>query len=88
MGATLSKDEAAVVKLLQHILSTRGHTYDLPSLKALLSWARGKGFFPDFSAVFDTKVWTEMGNALWEEVATGSKEAFKHAALWKLIIGT
>ena len=76
MGSTLSK-EVAVVKLLQHILSKRGLSYDEGSLRKLLSWARQRGLIPSVSAAFELTTWDKTGMALWEDISSGSEESGK-----------
>ncbi|XP_074771967.1 uncharacterized protein LOC141964932 [Athene noctua] len=85
MGSTLSKEEAAVVKLLQHILSKRGLSYDEGNLRKLLSWARQRGLIPSVSAAFELVTWDKIGAALWEDISSGSMESVKFSTLWRLI---
>lgn len=64
MGVSLSKEEAAVIKLLQHILSKRGLTYDDGALKALLKWARDRNLIPGVGAAFELSTWEHVGTTL------------------------
>ncbi|XP_069631849.1 uncharacterized protein [Haliaeetus albicilla] len=88
MGSTMSKEEAAVVKLLQHMLSTRGLSYDSSTLKALLLWAREKGLLPTFGDAFAIPTWEKIGQELWQNISSGSKEASRFSTMWRLIIET
>ncbi|KAM9663404.1 endogenous retrovirus group K member 5 Gag polyprotein-like [Morphnus guianensis] len=88
MGSTISKEEAAVVKLLQHMLSTRGLSYDSSTLKALLLWAREKSLLPTFGDAFAIPTWEKIGQELWQNISSGSKEASRYSTMWKLIIET
>ena len=85
MGSTMTKEESAVVMLLQHILSMRGLNYDSSTLKALLSWAKGKDLIPTAGAVFDVSIWEKIGAELWDEISKGSREASKFSTVWRLI---
>ena len=85
MGSTLTKEESAVVKLLQQIFSVRGLQYDSATLKSLLLWARRKDFIPCVNAAFEVQTWADIGAKLWEEISTGSKEASQFSTLWRLI---
>ena len=84
----LSKEEAAVVKLLQHILSQRGLSYDEGSLRKLLSWARQRGLIPSVSAAFALTTWDKISAALWEDISSGSEESGKFSTMWRLILET
>ena len=77
MGSALSKEEAAVVKLLQHILSTRGVSYDEGNLRRLLLWARQHELFPSVTSAFEVATWEKIGAALWDDVSSGSKDSRK-----------
>ncbi|XP_068279049.1 endogenous retrovirus group K member 24 Gag polyprotein-like [Nyctibius grandis] len=88
MGNTLSKEEEAVVKLLQHILSTRGLKYDLTTLKALLLWAKERALIPTVSAAFDAATWENMGAKLWDEITLGSKDTGKIPTVWRVVTET
>ncbi|XP_049650826.1 uncharacterized protein LOC126035847 [Accipiter gentilis] len=88
MGSTMSKEEAAVVKLLQHMLSTKGLSYDSSTLKALLLWAREKGLLPTFGDAFAIPTWEKIGQELWQNISLGSKEASRFSTMWRLIIET
>ena len=88
MGSMLSKEEAAVVKLLQHILSQRGLSYDEGSLRKLLSWARQRGLIPSVSAAFALTTWDKISAALWEDISSGSEESGKFSTMWRLILET
>jgi len=85
IGSTLTKEESAVIELLQHILSMRGLQYDSATLKSLLLWARRKDLIPFVNAAFEVQTWADIGMKLWEEISTGSKEVSKFSTLWKLI---
>jgi len=85
MGSTQTNKESAVVKLLQHILSMRGVQYDSATLKPLLLWARRRDLIPTVNAAFEVQSWSDMGEKLWEEISTGSKEASKFSTMWRLI---
>ncbi|XP_054054974.1 uncharacterized protein LOC128908556 [Rissa tridactyla] len=88
MGSTLSKEEEAVVKLLQHMLSMRGLSYDVPTLTALLAWARARGLIETVSDPFIPETWSKIGTVLWDEISKGLKEAHKFPTLWRLISET
>jgi len=75
MGFTLTREESAVEKLLQHVLSTRGLQYDSLTLKPQLLWAQRSDLIPTVER-------------LWEEVSMGSKEVSKFSAVWRLIYET
>ena len=81
----MTKEESAVVKLLQHILSTRGISCDSSTLKALLLWAKGKDLIPTVGVAFDAMTWEKIGAELWEEISKGSKETSKFPTVWRLI---
>jgi len=85
MGSTLTKEESAVVKLLQHILSMRGLQYDSATLKSLLLWAWRNDLIPYVNAAFEVQTWGDIGAKLWEEINMGSKEASQFSTLWRLI---
>jgi len=84
MGSTLTKEESAVVKLLQYILSVKGLQYDSAALKSLLLWAWRKDLIPSVNAAFEVQTWADIGTKLWEEIRMGSKEARKFSTLWRL----
>ncbi|XP_065516956.1 uncharacterized protein LOC136004412 [Lathamus discolor] len=88
MGHSLSKEEQAVVKLLQHILSKRGLQYDSAALQGLLKWSRGRGFIPTVQAAFEISEWERIGQALWDEISKGTKETQKHSTLWRMKLDT
>jgi len=75
MGFTLTREESAVEKLLQHILSTRGLQHGSLTLKPLMLWAQRTDLIPTVER-------------LWEEVSTGSKEVSKFSTVWRLIYET
>ena len=88
MGSTLTRDEQAVVKLLQHILSVRGIKYDKSNLEGLLKWSREKGLIPSPGLVFEAATWEAIGKQLWDPVSDGGKSAKEvtgYTTLWKLI---
>ncbi|KAJ7428172.1 hypothetical protein BTVI_01235 [Pitangus sulphuratus] len=85
MGATLTKMEEAMVKLLQYTLSTRGIKYDEVALRQLLSWAKGKGHFASFNDDFEVTLWEKIGQDLWDEVSKGSKDTTKLSITWRLV---
>ncbi|XP_074738925.1 uncharacterized protein LOC141949344 [Strix uralensis] len=88
MGPMLTKDEQAVVKLLQHILSMRGIKYDKSTLEGLLKWTQEKGLIPSPGHVFEAATWEAIGKQLWDLVSDGGKSAKEvsgYTALWKLI---
>ncbi|XP_010219225.1 PREDICTED: endogenous retrovirus group K member 9 Gag polyprotein-like [Tinamus guttatus] len=85
MGSTLSSGEEAVVKLLQHILSTRGLTCDKGTLEKLLVWIQERQLIPTVDAAFELSTWDRIGMELWEEVSRGSRDAVKLATGWRLI---
>ncbi|XP_059682234.1 endogenous retrovirus group K member 5 Gag polyprotein-like [Gavia stellata] len=88
MGASPSKEEVAVLKFLLHILSTRGLSYDLSTLKALLIWACDKKLIPTIETAYAQDTWSKIGAVLWDEVSEGSKEAVKFSTAWRLISET
>uniref|UniRef100_A0A8C0BNP4 CCHC-type domain-containing protein n=1 Tax=Buteo japonicus TaxID=224669 RepID=A0A8C0BNP4_9AVES len=88
MGSTVSKEEAAVVKLLQHMLSTRRLSYDSSALKALLLWVREKGLLPTFGDAFAIPTWEKIGQELWQNISSGSKEVSRLSTMWGLVIET
>ncbi|XP_069710153.1 endogenous retrovirus group K member 6 Gag polyprotein-like [Phaenicophaeus curvirostris] len=91
MGSTLSKDEEAAVKFLQHILSKRGIKYDKNCLTKLLKWSRDRGLIPDVGLAFHQTTWKNIGTQLWDTITDGGaegKEATQFATLWKLISET
>ena len=88
MGSTLSKEEVTVVKLLQHILSERGSSYDEGNLRKLLSWARQHGLIPSVTAAFEVATWENIGAALWDDISSGSKDNRKLSTVWRLILET
>jgi len=75
LGIAPTREELAVEKLLQHVLSMRGLQYDSLTLKSLLLWAQGNDLIPTVER-------------LWEEVSTGSKEVSKFSMVWRLIYET
>ncbi|XP_074667274.1 uncharacterized protein LOC141917750 [Strix aluco] len=88
MGSTLTRDEQAVVKLLQLILSVRGIKYDKSALEGLLKWSREKGLIPSPGLIFEAATWEATGKQLWDSVSDGGKsarEVSSYTALWKLI---
>ncbi|XP_074708923.1 uncharacterized protein LOC141936097 [Strix uralensis] len=88
MGSTLTRDEQAVVKLLQLILSVRGIKYEKSALEGLLKWSREKGLIPSAGLVFEASTWEAIGKQLWDSVSDGGKSAREvnnYTVLWKLI---
>ncbi|KAJ7423282.1 hypothetical protein BTVI_10492 [Pitangus sulphuratus] len=88
MRASMSKEEEAVIKLLQHILSERGVTYETAALKGLLSWAREQGHLPTVNSAFEIPEWEDIGKELWEEFTKGSKELTRYGPLWRVLVET
>ncbi|CAM9147905.1 unnamed protein product, partial [Bubo scandiacus] len=88
MGSTLSKEEAAVVKLLQHILSKRGVSYDEGNLRKLLLRARQHELIPSATAAFELATWEKIGVALWDDLSSGSKDSRKLSTVWRLVLDT
>ena len=84
-GSTLTKEESAVVKLLQHMLSKRGVSYDAKVLKELLMWARERNLIPGVGATFELPTWEAIGQRLWKEISSGDKTAGRYSALWLLV---
>ena len=74
MGHTLSKEEEAVVKLLQHILSKRGIKYDEACLKQLLQWSKDRNLLISVGTAFELSTWEAIGASLWDEISDESKE--------------
>ncbi|WP_255996038.1 hypothetical protein, partial [Klebsiella pneumoniae] len=72
MGSTLSKEESAVVKLLQHMLSMRGLSYDSAVLEALLQWAKKRELIPTVDDPFELPTQEKIGKKLWDEISKGS----------------
>jgi len=85
MGSTLTKEESAVVNILQHILSKRGVSYDAKVLKELLVWARERNLIPGVRAAFQLPTWEAIGQSLWEEISSGDKTARCFSTLWQLV---
>jgi len=85
MGSTQTKEESAVVKLLQHILSKRGVSYDAKVLKELLVWAREHNLIPGVGAAFELPTWEAIGQRLWEEISSGDKTVGCFSTLWRLV---
>ncbi|XP_030326414.1 endogenous retrovirus group K member 10 Gag polyprotein-like [Strigops habroptila] len=88
MGHSLSKEEQAVVKLLQHILSKRGLQYDSAALQRLLKWSHDRGFIPTVQAAFAISEWERIGQALSDEISKGTKDVQNHSTLWRLMLET
>ena len=88
MGSALGKEEAAVVKLLQHILSKRGVSHDEGNLKKLLLWARQHKLIPSVTAAFEAATWEIIGAALWNNISSGSKDSRKLSTMWRLVLET
>ncbi len=72
MGSTLTKEESAVVKLLQHMLSMRGLSYDSAVLEALLQWAKKRELIPTVDDPFELPTQEKIGKELWDEISKGS----------------
>uniref|UniRef100_A0A8B9F2B3 CCHC-type domain-containing protein n=1 Tax=Amazona collaria TaxID=241587 RepID=A0A8B9F2B3_9PSIT len=88
MGAAQTKEEAAVLNLLQCILSRRGIKYEEDALKGLLQWSKEKGLFSGVGTAFEISTWEAIGIQLWDTITDGGKaarEAQKYSTLWKLI---
>ncbi|KQK84677.1 hypothetical protein AAES_47601 [Amazona aestiva] len=88
MGATLTKEEVAVLNLLQHILSKRGIRYEEDTLRGLLKWSKDKGLLYGVGTALELSTWVAIGVQLWDTVSDGGKagkEAQKCSTLWKLI---
>ncbi|KQK79501.1 hypothetical protein AAES_103423 [Amazona aestiva] len=88
MGATLTKEEVAVLNLLQHILSKGGIKYEEDTLRGLLKWSKDKGLLGGVGTAFELSTWVAIGVQLWDTVSNGGKagkEAQKCSTLWKLI---
>ena len=88
MGSTLSKEEAAVVKLLQHILSKRGVSYDEGNLRRLLLWARQHELIASETAAFELTTWEKIGAALWDDISSDSKDSRKLSTVWRVVLDT
>jgi len=71
MRSTQTKEESTVVKLLQHILSKRGISYDAKVLKELLVWARERNLIPRVGAAFELPTWEAIRQRLGEEISRG-----------------
>ena len=87
MGSTLGKEEAAVVKLLQHILSKRGLSYQ-GNLRRVLLWARQRGLIPSVTAAFEPATWKKIIAVLWDDISSGSKDSRKLSTVWRLVLDT
>jgi len=85
MGSALTKEESAVVKILQHILSKRGVSYDAKVLKKLLMWVRELNLIPGVGAAFELPIWEAVGQSLWEEISSGNKTVGRFSTLWRLV---
>uniref|UniRef100_A0A8B9FRR9 CCHC-type domain-containing protein n=1 Tax=Amazona collaria TaxID=241587 RepID=A0A8B9FRR9_9PSIT len=88
MGAAQTKEEAAVLNLLQHVLSKRGIKYEENVLKGLLQWSKEKGLFSGIGTAFEISTWEEIGVQIWDTISRGGKaarEVQKYSTLWRLI---
>uniref|UniRef100_A0A8V5GP28 Uncharacterized protein n=1 Tax=Melopsittacus undulatus TaxID=13146 RepID=A0A8V5GP28_MELUD len=88
MGNQLSKEDEAMLKLFQHILSERGIKYDDETLQRLLLWCKEKQLIVCVGEAFKIETWEKVGACLWHDISQGSKEARPLATLWRLLKDT
>uniref|UniRef100_A0A8V5GBF2 Uncharacterized protein n=1 Tax=Melopsittacus undulatus TaxID=13146 RepID=A0A8V5GBF2_MELUD len=81
MGNQLSKEDEAMLKLFQHLLSERGRKYDAETLKRLLLWCKEKKLIVGVGEAFNIETWEKVGACLWDDISQGSKEARPLATL-------
>ncbi|KAL2310240.1 hypothetical protein Nmel_006488 [Mimus melanotis] len=86
MRKVLSKEEQAMLNILQHILSKRSVKYDMETLKRLLRWVQERGIFASPRSVFNTLEWERLDEILWDAMSDGSKETKGLSMVWKVII--
>lgn len=88
MGANLSAEEEAIVKLLTQLLIKRGVKYDPFKIKLLLKFLQKQGVPSTVSAVFDVKTWDQAGEKIWEAASIGITNAAEVMTTWRLVTET
>ncbi|XP_068523065.1 uncharacterized protein [Anas acuta] len=88
MGASLSAEEEAIVKLLTQLLVERGVENDPLKIKLLLKFLRKQGFPSMASTVFDVKTWDHAGEKICEAASSGDTDAAEVMATWHLVTET
>uniref|UniRef100_A0A8D0KYZ0 Integrase catalytic domain-containing protein n=1 Tax=Strix occidentalis caurina TaxID=311401 RepID=A0A8D0KYZ0_STROC len=88
MGQNKSAEETATVRLLLHILSKRGISYNETSVQRLLKWCRNHGYPADAVTALEPAKWAEVGERLWDAMAMGDQHASELATTWKLLSDT
>uniref|UniRef100_A0A8B9DNE3 CCHC-type domain-containing protein n=1 Tax=Anser cygnoides TaxID=8845 RepID=A0A8B9DNE3_ANSCY len=88
MGASLSAEEEAIVKLLKQLLIARGVKYDPFKIKLLLKILRKQGFPSMASTAFDVKTWDQAGEKIWEAASSGDTNAAEVMTTWWLVTET
>ena len=88
MGQNKSAEETATVRLLLHILSKRGITYNETSVRRLLKWCRNHGYPADTLTAFEPAKWAEISEQLWDAISKGDQHASELATTGNLVLDT
>ncbi|KAK4822300.1 hypothetical protein QYF61_012999 [Mycteria americana] len=88
MGANISAEEEAILKLLMQLLTKRGVKYDPYKIKLLLKFLQKQGAPSTVSAVFDVKTWEQVREKIWEAASRGDTTATEVMTTWRLVTET